>query len=130
MLNVMRRLFIQHRAFLIACATLLGAFQFVTSAIIASIDLPNTLDRFLAFAPPIIRTIVEQTMFGGSTAGILAFTWNHPATHALVTAVSITLGARAVAGEIENGVIELILAQPVSRFRYLAANLTFAMLSL
>jgi len=26
------------------------------------------------------------------------------------------LGARAVAGEIENGAIELVLAQPLSRF--------------
>ena len=130
MFNIIRRLFIHHRAFLIACAALLGAFQFLTSAIIASIDLPNTLDRFLTFAPPVIRTIIEETMFGGLTAGILAFTWNHPATHALVTAVAITLGARAVAGEIENGVIELILAQPVSRIRYLAANVTFAMLSM
>src|SRR5262245_49491531 len=130
MFNIIYRLFFHHRAFLIACALLLGAFQFLTCAIIASIDLPNTLDRFLVFAPPVIRTIIEQTMPGGSTAAILAFTWNHPATHALVTAVAITLGARAIAGEIENGVIELILAQPVSRIRYLVANLTFATLAM
>lgn len=130
MFNIIRRLFYHHRSFLIACAVLLGVFQFVTSAIISSIDLPNALERFLVFAPPIIRTIFEQSMLGGSTAGILAFIWNHPMTHALVTAVALALGARAVAGEIENGVIELILAQPVSRVSYLLGHLIFAMLSM
>jgi ABC-type glutathione transport system ATPase component len=38
--------------------------------------------------------------------------------------------ARAVAGEIENGAMELILAQPVSRFNYLATHLIFAMVSM
>jgi len=130
MLNIIYRLFSRHRAFLFACAALLGVFQIVTCAIIAGLDLPNTFEQFLVFAPPIVRTMIQETMLGGSAAGILAFTWNHPTTHALLTAVSITLGARAVAGEIENGVIELVLAQPVSRLRYFAANFVFAELAL
>jgi ABC-2 type transport system permease protein len=130
MLNIIKRLFLHHRVFLIASSVLLGVFQFLTGAIISSTNLPAALDQFMFFAPPIIRVIMEQTMLGGSAAGIMAFTWNHPATHAVVTAVAITLGARAVAGEIENGVIELILAQPVSRARYLLANLMFAMVSM
>src|SRR5262245_9078029 len=130
MSNIIRRLIFRNRAFLIACAALLGLFQFLTCAIVASINLPSMLDQVLIFAPPVIRTIIEQTMPGGSAASILAFTWNHPAIHALMTAVAIALGARAVAGDIENGVIELILAQPVSRSTYLTAHLVFAMLSL
>ena len=69
-------------------------------------------------------------MLGGSSAGILAFTWNHPVTHALVIAIAIALGARAVAGEIENGAIELVLAQPLSRFDYLTAHVIFAIVSM
>src|SRR5262245_60130845 len=130
MSNIIRRLFSYNRVFLIACAALLGFFQFLTCAIVASMNLPSMFDQFLVFAPPVIRTIIEQSMPGGSAAGIVAFTWNHPAIHALMTAVAITLGARAVAGEIENGVIELVLAQPVSRITYLTAHVVFAMLSL
>ena len=130
MLNIIGRLFLRHRAFLITCAALLGLFQGITAAIISSLDLPGAFDQFLAFAPPAVRALVEQTMPGGSAESILAFTWNHPATHALVTAVAITLAARAIAGEIENGVIELVLAQPVSRVRYFASHLTFAMLAI
>src|SRR4030095_5527134 len=130
MSNIIRRLFFQNRAFLIACAALLGFFQFLTCAIVASMNLPTMFDQFLIFAPPVIRALIEQSIPGVSAAGILAFTWNHPAIHALMTAVAITLGARAVAGEIENGVIELVLAQPVSRVNYLSAHLVFAVFSL
>ena len=130
MLNIMRRLLIHNRAFLIASGGVLCAFQFVLCAIVASIDLPNVFNQFLAFAPPIVRTIIEQSLLGGSAAGLLAFAWNHPITHALVTAVAITLGSRAVAGEIESGAIELVLAQPVSRINYLMAHYVFAMSSI
>src|SRR5882672_10877771 len=103
MLNIIRRVFIQHRAFLIASALVLGAFQFLTCATISTINLQAALDQIMAFAPPFIRAIIEQTMVGGSASGILAFSWNHPVTHALATAVAITLGAGAIAGEVENG---------------------------
>jgi len=56
---------------------------------------------------------------------MLAFGWNHPVAHALLSAVAITLAARAIAGEVENGAIELVMAQPVSRARYFAAHLLF-----
>jgi ABC-2 type transport system permease protein len=127
MLNVIRRLFVQHRLFLIACATVLAGFQFLLCAIVASIDLENALEQMMAFAPPIMQSVIEQSMLGGSTAGVLAFAWNHPITHALMAASAIVLGARAIAGEIENGMIEQVLAQPISRLQYLAAHLLFAM---
>ena len=130
MSNIIRRLFFHNRLFLIATAVVLCAFPFLTSAIVVSINLPTAFEQFLVFAPPALRAVIEQTMVGGSAAGMLAFAWNHPVTHALVTAIAITFGARAVAGEIENGVIELILAQPVSRTRYLAAHIVFAVLSM
>jgi ABC-2 type transport system permease protein len=130
MTNIVRRLFSKHRGFLIAAAMLLGAFQVVTCAIISSVNVPAMLEQFLAFAPPVVRAVIEQTMFGGSTAGILAFTWNHPVTHALATSIAIAFGASAVAGEIENGVIELMLAQPISRTQYLMSHLLFAIASM
>jgi ABC-2 type transport system permease protein len=39
--------------------------------------------------------------------------------------VAITLATRAIAGEVESGGIELVLAQPVSRPRYFAAHVLF-----
>src|SRR5438094_6396284 len=92
---------------------------------VASMDVEKAFNQMIAFAPPLFRTMIEQTMPGGSPAGVLSFGWNHPVTHALVTAVAITLPTQAIAGEIENGAIELLLAQPVSRARYFAAHVVF-----
>lgn len=124
MRNILRRLAARHRTFLIATALVLAGFQLLICAIVASVDLGTAFEQIRAFAPPALLPLFEQSMIG-SAQGMLAFGWNHPITHALVTAVAITLAARAIAGEVEHGAIELILAQPISRARYFAAHATF-----
>jgi ABC-2 type transport system permease protein len=124
MTNLLRRLAARHRVFLIACAVVLAAFQLLMCAIVSTVDVGTAMEQILVFAPPALRPFIEQSMIG-SSQGMLAFAWNHPITHALVTAVAITLAARAIAGEVEHGAIELILAQPISRTRYFAAHATF-----
>ena len=124
MRNILRRLAARHRTFLIVTAIVLAGFQLLISAIVAGVDVESAFAQIRAFAPPALLPFIEQSMIG-SPQGMLAFGWNHPITHALVTAVSITLAARAIAGEVENGAIELILAQPISRARYFTAHATF-----
>jgi ABC-type transport system involved in multi-copper enzyme maturation permease subunit len=127
MLNLLGRLLARNRVFLLACALVLGWFQFLLCALVAELDLQSALEQILAFAPPIMRGVVEQALLGGSVQGVLAFGWDHPITHALVTAVAIALAARAIAGEVESGVIELVLAQPLGRASYLGAHLVFGL---
>ena len=127
MLNVMRRLGTQHRLMVLMCAALLAGFQFLMCAIVATTDVSGAMQQLLAFAPPMIQAAMSQVLAAGATDNaMLAFGWNHPITHIIGTAVAITLGARAVAGEIENGAIELVLAHPVSRAHYLTAHILFA----
>jgi ABC-2 type transport system permease protein len=130
MRNIMRRLLGRNHLFLIACTVVLAGLEFLICAIVASVDVEGALSQMAAFAPPLVRAIIEQNAPGASTAGVLAFGWNHPVAHALLTAVAITLAARAIAGEVENGAIELLLAQPVSRARYFAAHLLFGVCAL
>ncbi len=130
MRNLFSWLAARNRGFLTACALLLGSFQFILCAIVSSMNIESTLAQVLTFAPPLFRAMIEQSVLGGSTAGVLAFGWNHPITHALMTAVAITLAARAIAGEIENGAIELVLAQPLSREAYLACHVIFGLISI
>ena len=96
-------------------------------AIVASTDMTGALQQIMAFAPPVMQTVLAPLVAGSTDSGMVAFGWNHPVTHALGLAVAISLGARAIAGEIENGAIELVAAQPISRQRYLLANVLFAM---
>ena len=105
---------------------LVGGFELLMCVIIANVGVNNALDQILVFAPPMVRALVEQGIGGTSPAALIAFGWNHPIPHAVGAAVAITLATRSVAAEIENGAIELVLAQPISRGRYLAAHVLFA----
>jgi len=125
MRNLLRRLLARNRGLLIGCAMIVGGFQFIICAILVGLDLETTLEQVMAFAPPIFRAMIEQTMPGGSGESLLAFGWNHPITQAAVSAIAITFGARAVAGEVESGAIELVLAQPLSRASYLLGHIMF-----
>lgn len=126
MRNLLSRLASRHRVLLLASAGLLAGFEFLICAIVANVDVIGALDQILVFAPPALRAMLEQSLLaGGGPSGLLAFGWNHPVAHAVGTAVAITLGARAVAADVESGAIELLLAQPLSRARYLAANMLF-----
>jgi ABC-2 type transport system permease protein len=122
MLNIMRRQIGRSWQFMLAVMLVLGGFEFLICAMVASMDVQSAFGEITKFAPPVIRAMIEQNMAGGSPAAVLAFGWNHPVAHALLTAVAITLPARAIAGEVENGAIELVLAQPISRSQYFAAH--------
>jgi ABC-type transport system involved in multi-copper enzyme maturation permease subunit len=130
MRNILMRLWLRNRAFLLACAGMLGLFQFLMCALVAELDIENALEQVIAFLPPVMRSVIEQTMLGGSSAGVLAFGWNHPIVLALAAAVAIALAARAVAGEVEGGAIELVLAQPLRRSAFLAAQVVFGVMGI
>lgn len=130
MLEIVRRQLERNWTFLLVVSGALAAFEFVICAVVANMDIQATLGPLTQFAPPLLRAMIEQNFAGGSPAAVLAFGWNHPVVHALLAAVAITLATRAIAGEVESGVIELVLAQPLSRSAYFAAHLLFAVVAL
>ena len=127
MLNIVRRQLERHWIFLLAAALVLGGFELLLCAMVASVDVQGAFNQMTQFAPPMFREMMEQTLMGGSPAAVLAFGWNHPVVHALLSAVAIALPARAIAGEVENGAIELVLSQPLSRAAYFGAHLIFGL---
>jgi ABC-2 type transport system permease protein len=129
--NVMRRLARRHFALIGLSALILAGFQLLMCAIVANTDVSGALKQLVNFAPPMMQSMFAQTLLSDATdAGLIAFGWNHPVTHALGLAIAITLGTRAIAGEIENGAIELVLTQPISRNSYLLAHVLFALLAI
>jgi ABC-type transport system involved in multi-copper enzyme maturation permease subunit len=125
MANIMRRQLERNWTFLLATMLVLAGFEFLLCAMVASVDMTGALTQITTFAPPLLRVMIEQSLMGGSPAGVLSFGWNHPVAHALLTAVAITLPARAIAGEVENGAIELVMAQSISRAQYFGAHVLF-----
>ena len=130
MLNVVRRLLDRYRAFLAVVMVVIAGFEVLLCAIVASVNVEAAISQIMVLAPPLLRALIEQNVPGGTPAAVLAFGWNHPVAHALLTAVAITLAARAIAGEIENGAIELVLAQPLSRVQYLGAHVVFGLVAI
>jgi ABC-2 type transport system permease protein len=124
-MNIARRQLERNWVFLAAVMLVLGAFEFLICAMVASVDVEGVFTQMSAALPPLFRAMIEQNMPGGTPAGVLSFGWNHPVAHALLTAVAITLPVQAIAGEVESGAIELVMAQPISRARYFAAHLAF-----
>ncbi len=130
----MRNLFLhlarRHALFLSLIALLLGGFECLLCAIVGTVDLSGGLQELMKSMPPFLRAVISNQFAANlTTAGFLAFGWNHPIMHALATA-TIALAAAAIAGEIENGMIEFLLSQPISRCQYLAGKMLFDLFSL
>lgn len=131
MRSLLRLLGARHAPFLAMSALLLGAFQFLICAAVASADVGGAIQTLMQSLPPLVQSVVATQVFGGLTVkGLLAFGWSHPIAHALGTAVAIVLAMRAIAGESETGAIELLLTQPLSRSGYFAAQVGFALVAL
>lgn len=131
MLNLLRGLAARHLIFIALCTLLLAGFEFLLCGIVVTVDLGGVLKEVLKSLPAFLQTFLSEQAFAGMTVrGMLAFGWNHPVAIMLGAAVAVALAARAVAGEIENGALELLLSQPVSRSRYLLAHILFALASL
>ena len=129
--NLIKRLTARHAFFIAISALLLGGFEFLLCAVVSTVNVGGVLEDILKSVPPMFRSIIEEQFFGGlSAGGILAFGWNHPIAHATGAAVAIVLATRAVAGEIERGTLELVLSQPISRFRYFSGQVAFAACSI
>lgn len=131
MRNLLRYLAARHGAFLLAIGLLFAGFQFLICAAVSSIDVSGALATLLRSLPPFFQSVIATQFLGGfSAGGLLAFGWNHPVAHALGAAAAIALAAYAVAGESEAGAMELLLSQPLSRTRWLAAQVGFALAAL
>ncbi len=130
MINIGRRQLERNWPFLLAVMLVLGGFEFLICAMVSSFNVEEMFTQMANAMPPLFRALIEQNMPGGTPAGVLSFGWNHPVAHAVLAAVAIALPVQAIAGEIESGAIELVLAQPISRARYFGAHLVFGVAAL
>lgn len=131
MRNLLGRLAGRHAIFLAFSIVLLAGFEYLICVIVSTVNVSGAIEELMKFIPPFLSSLVSEQLFAGLTSrGILAFGWNHPIPQALGAAVAIVLATRAVAGEVESGVMELLLSQPFSRMSYMAAQTSFGFMSL
>ncbi len=133
---LLRKLLRDLRVPLVVVALLLGGFQClwtkitqrITEEIIPSIvqHLPLPMLVNLLFQGP---GKLIQTLIGGESIDlarpldVLTIGYVHPLTQAILCVWAVGRAAGAIAGEIDRGTMELLLAQPVPRRRVIFAHL-------
>jgi len=107
-----------HRGLVLFSGLMVGLLQFLIVWLIASIDFAPIVTSILQQFPPPMQAIFNDMFLSRlSTAGAIAFGFNHPVTLAMLALVAILIPTRHISGEIENGTLELLLAYPIHRTR-------------
>ena len=99
---------------------MVGAIQFLIVWLVTTIDYGPIVESMMEQLPAFFRQFFEEEMLGKFSAeGGTAFGFNHPIVLTLLGINAIMVGARHIAGEIEGGSLELLLAYPVKRTKLL-----------
>ncbi len=142
-LTLIRKLLRDFRWGLITVALLLGAFQCLWARVTRSVslDLWSYLANLVPFEE-LQKKIFEgpgkivQTLIGGETIDfrhlqdMLSIGYVHPLTQTILCVWAIGRAAGAIAGEIDRGTMELLLAQPITRSSVILAHLCVDVLTI
>ncbi|HEX9730133.1 MAG TPA: ABC transporter permease subunit [Gemmatimonadales bacterium] len=105
----------------------LAAIEVIFVQVMASFDQSTGLGNLVELLPSTMRDLFGAQLAFASFPSALAFGYQHPVV--LVGALAfVVLVATIPAGERETGMLELLLARPVPRARYLAGVLWLVVL--
>jgi ABC-type transport system involved in multi-copper enzyme maturation permease subunit len=108
-----------HRGFMLFGFLLIGLLQFVIISIFSSLDYIPFIELFIKQLPPQLQAIFNEEFINRfSINGAAAFGYNHPMVLSILGIAAITIPARHLAGEAENGNLEILLAHPFRREYY------------
>lgn len=137
-LILIRKLLRDVRLWLLVVCVLLFVFQCLWARVTHNISmqlLPFLENQLVLGVEALMRTIFQegparlvQTLIGGETIDLrkpmdmLSIGYVHPFTQTILCFWAIGRAAGAIAGEIDRGTMELLLAQPVARGQFLFAH--------
>lgn len=111
-----KRVIGSYRRFLPFAMLLAGSLQFLLVMLVDTLGLMDIIQGFYRQLPPLARQFISAEFIGRFTlSGVAAFGFNHPLLLTLTMLLAILVPARFMAGEIESGGMELLLALPVRR---------------
>ena len=103
----------RHRALVVALAGLLSAFQTLDVVIAYNMQANGLYAQFAALVPAFVQEAMGGVLVG-SFAGAIALGFAHPLVMLSLTCGAIYLASEP-AGEVEDGLVDLVVARPVSR---------------
>jgi len=109
-----RRSLARHRALIVAVAALLSAFQILDIVVAYNLQTNGIYAQFASLVPAFIQEAMGGVLTG-SFSGAVALGFAHPLVMLSLSCVAIYLASEP-AGEVEDGLVDLVLARPVPRF--------------
>lgn len=96
----------------------IALFEFINPVIGDSLGGAEVVQELFDQLPPGMRTLAQvqpDFFIEAGFAGFISLGFTHPLYFVLVASSVVGFSARSIAGEVDSGVIALILARPVSR---------------
>ena len=113
LLALLRRSLARHRALIIAVVTLLSAFQILDIVVAYNLQAKGVYGQFASLVPAFIQEAMGGVLVG-SFPGAIALGFAHPLVMLSLSCVAIYLASEP-AGEVEDGLVDLVVARPVPR---------------
>ncbi len=126
---LLQKAFYESALLLASCASLLFLFCWIRVWVVCQFDLQQLqgiieqLRRFERFIPVPLEQLLTYR-------GSIAMVFHEPILILCVLVWSIARGSDAVSGEINRGTMEMLLAQPVGRLRWLACHTSVCIVGL
>jgi ABC-2 type transport system permease protein len=109
-----------HRSYVLFSMLIIAFLQYLIVELMTTMDVDAFYGNVLTQLPERFQMLISESFITRlSVDGAVAFGFNHPLVLTLLFLLSITLPSRHIAGDIENGTMELLLAHPVKRYRLL-----------
>ncbi len=125
------RVFRDHLGFLATASVLVGGLQVLILTVVVEMQFLEVLKFILDQLPERVQMVLgEQFLTQMSLAGASLVGYNHPVVLTFLAVLAIMLPSRHLAGELEEGSLELLLALPVRRWRVLFSLWVSAVLML
>jgi beta-exotoxin I transport system permease protein len=121
------RSFARHRALVIALAALLSAFQVLDVVVAHNLQTNGLYAQFSALVPAFIQEAMGGVLVGSFT-GAIALGFAHPLVMLSLSCVAIYVASEP-AGEVEDGLVDLVVARPVPRFLIIARSAVVCVVS-
>ena len=111
---LLRRSLARHRALIVSVAALLSAFQILDIVVAYNLQAKGVYGQFATVVPAFIQEAMGGVLVG-SFSGAIALGFAHPLVMLSLCCVAIYLASEP-AGEVEDGLVDLVVARPVPRF--------------
>ena len=111
---LVRRSFARHRALIVALAALLSAFQVLDIVVAYNLQKNAAYSQFAEMVPAFIQEAMGGALVG-TFLGAVAVGFVHPLVMLSLSCAAIYLASEP-AGEVEAGLVDLVVARPVPRY--------------